>query len=299
MRKFLVGLVVCITGLTSGLSWAGDEKGMARRVEMLEKQVAALHAEVKRLNGNTVLKLNHAVDLQNVDGQPTAIFSGINLQVVNGTGDQFTLNGRGNLTVGYTSPRTFGDPICSDGAFLTQSDCESNRKIWGMHHTSGSHNLLLGTGNSYSNQGAIIGGSHNAVNAPSSSILGGWGNVAGAIVTSILGGGHNTAIKEGATMSGGLNNRGEGFYSSLGGGVFNTTNGDHSVVSAGAHNQTTGAFSTVSGGTGNLASGDYAVVSGGGSNTASGVGSSVTGFANITAIRDWATCPDLNYCFQP
>ena len=46
------------------------------------------------------------------------------------------------------------------------------------------------------------------------------------------------------------------------------------------------------------ASGDYAVVSGGGSNTASGVGSSVTGFAHITAIHDWATCPDLN-CFQP
>jgi hypothetical protein len=158
--------------------------------------------------------------------------------LVNGTGDQSNLNGRGNLIVGYNTPRMLGDPLCSDSAYVTQDTCESNGKEWRMHHTSGSHNHIVGIGNSYSSQGSLIAGAHNAVNAPSSSVLGGWGNIAGAIVTSILGGGHNNATREGATMAGGMNNRGEGFYSGLLGGVFNVTGGDFSVVSAGAHNHT-------------------------------------------------------------
>ncbi len=37
-----------------------------------------------------------------VDGQPTVRFSGVNVQVVDGTGDtDGTVNGTGNLVVGY------------------------------------------------------------------------------------------------------------------------------------------------------------------------------------------------------
>ena len=100
MRTALAGLVVCVAGLSSSTGWAAEEKGMVRRVEALESQVQTLLAEVKRLKGNTVLKLDGVADLRDGDGQPTAVFSGINVLVVNGTGEQSTLNGRGNLTVG-------------------------------------------------------------------------------------------------------------------------------------------------------------------------------------------------------
>jgi hypothetical protein len=62
-----------------------------------------------------------------IDKQPTIQFSGVNLQVINGSGSESTLTGTGNLILGY------------DEAPGTQT---------------GSHNLLLGgTGDSYTSYG--------------------------------------------------------------------------------------------------------------------------------------------------
>ena len=68
---------------------------------------------------------------EGVDKKPTIQFSGVNLQVINGSKSESVSNGTGNLIIGY------------DEAPGTQT---------------GSHNLLLGTGNSYTSYGGIIAG---------------------------------------------------------------------------------------------------------------------------------------------
>jgi hypothetical protein len=98
-----------------------------------------------------------------VGGKPTVQFSGINLQVINGSGTESTLNGMGNLILGY-------DP--SPG---TQT---------------GSHNVLLGgLTNSYTSYGGIVGGGHdNRITAPYASILSGGQNTASGFASAITGG---------------------------------------------------------------------------------------------------------------
>ena len=86
-----------------------------------------------------------------VDAKPTIQFSGINLQVINGTGSESTINGTGNLILGY------------DETPGTQT---------------GSHNFLLGPGNSYTSYGGIVWGFSNKISGPYASILGGGLNTA-------------------------------------------------------------------------------------------------------------------------
>jgi hypothetical protein len=109
--------------------------------------------------------------------QPTVQFSGINLQLIDGSGAETTLNGTGNLIIGY------------DEKPGTQT---------------GSHNLLLGgTGNSDSSYGGIVGGLSNKISGAYASILGGTGNQAYAENSSVSGGKENKATGEGSSISGG------------------------------------------------------------------------------------------------
>lgn len=83
-----------------------------------------------------------------VDDNGDLIVSGANLRVVNGEDSQESVNGKGNLIVGYQSA------------------------------PAGSHNLLLGQGNRADSFGGIVGGTHNRLMAPYASILTGLGNSA-------------------------------------------------------------------------------------------------------------------------
>lgn len=180
-------------------------------------------------------------DVERVDfqGQPTVRFSGVNVQIVDGQ-DQYTdgpTNGRGNLIVGWN-----GQLIARD--------------------RSGSHNLVVGDGHSYTAFGGIVAGKDNEISSPLASVLGGWQNSASGSLTTVLGGDHNAATHESATVCGGNYNTASGYASSVGGGTGN---------SATAHT------AAVWGGDGNIASGLRAVVVGGWHNVGSGVTSSVTG----------------------
>lgn len=166
-------------------------------------------------------------------------FSGVNVHVVNGTGTtDGTVNGLGNLIVGYNELRGTGDV------------------------RTGSHNIVVGQGNNYSSYGGLVAGKNNAVTAEYSSVSGGFWNTASGAASSVSGGTYNTAI---------------GGFASVSGGNHNTASHNSASVSGGSYNTASAANSSVSGGADNTASGSAASVGGGSQNTASGVGASVSG----------------------
>ncbi len=235
----------------------------------LEKRVAKLEEQLARIMKNSVLALGGNLKLTQVNGHKTALFTGVNVQVVNGLGKTDTVNGLGNLIVGYNTARTAvwmqstkGDPyeICSNGAHDDATNCAADGGVWAVDHKSGSHNIVGGDRNAYSSFGGLVVGTENAIN------------------------------QSFATVTGGSNNLARGTNSSVGGGMQNTASRNDSSVSGGAYNTASGGASSVSGGWGNTASGDESSVSGGSSNTASGRTGSVSGGngRNAPADDNWA-----------
>ena len=119
-------------------------------------------------------------------GYATAQFSGVNLQVVNGTNNQTQPNGEGNVIIGY-------DP--SPGA---QSGLP--------HPQSGSHNLVLGSGQTDIATGGIVAGNKNTISVDGASVLGGQGNVARGTNTTISSGSDNTTVDQNSGILGGCDN---------------------------------------------------------------------------------------------
>lgn len=137
----------------------------------------------------------------------TLRFSGMNLQLVDGLGSTGFTNGLGNLLIGYNENP--GDQ-------------------------TGSHNLLLGTDQSFTSWGGIVAGSHNKISGAFASVTGGVNNEASGPWSTVTGGGYNTA---------------NGFYSSISGGSENTSD-IYGSVSGGEHNSALGEGSSILGGNG-------------------------------------------------
>ena len=192
----------------------------------LRQQIESLRAEVKGLKANTVLDLNGYLTFDVSNGYPTALFRGINVQIVNGTGDTQTVNGMGNLIVGYNRPST-GSFICSIGAADSEAACLASGGIWAQSHKSGSHNIVGGDFNSYSSWGGLVLGLENALSAPYAAILAGARNRAGASFASVSGGSYNTASGIYSSVSAGFANRASGDFAGVGGGTSRTAPGAH------------------------------------------------------------------------
>jgi hypothetical protein len=160
-----------------------------------------------------------------IDGKPTVIISGANLQVVNGEKMTASTNGEGNLIIGY------------DEVPGTQT---------------GSHNLILGSKQTFTKYGGILAGWENTISGAWASVIGGEYNTASGVSSSVTGGKRNTA---------------EGAYASVAGGEKNTARGSGATVSGGSLNEVT-------------ATGSEASVSGGSENTAYGFGDAITGGRN-------------------
>ena len=206
----------------------------------------------------------------------TLTFSGMNLQVVSGTGStDGNVNGLGNIIIGYNEARNDGST-----------------------KTTGSHNLILGTQNNYESYGGIVagnwneisstyafvtGGQYNTASGQFSSVSGGQYNTAGGQFSSVAGGQWNIANAQFSSVPAGVGNMAIGVGSSVSGGIWNIANGANSSVSGGAGATAIGVGSSVSGGTNNTASGAGSSVSGGYVNTASGENSSVSGGAEDLA----------------
>jgi hypothetical protein len=115
-------------------------------------------------------------------GQATVRFSGVNVQVVSGTGTtDGPVNGAGNLIVGYNERRGDGNDV-----------------------RTGSHNLIVGQQHSYSAFGGLVAGILNTISANYASVSGGFRNTASGAAASVSGGVGNTASGDVASVSGGL-----------------------------------------------------------------------------------------------
>ena len=185
-----------------------------------------------------------------VGGKPTVLFSGVNVQIINGSGSEITIDGEGNLVIGYDpNPRT----------------------------QTGSHNLVLGTGDqSYTSYGGIDAGVFNTLSGSDAAVLG-IGNTASGSGSSVGGGYHNKTTGLYAAVGGGNGDVASGHYAFAAGGKNNTASGYQAAALGGNTDVAKGDTSMVTGGFFNTASGRGSWVSGGWSNTASGAGASVSG----------------------
>lgn len=130
-------------------------------------RIASLEAEVKRLSEllKDVSRTNEALVLANM-----------NLQIINGSGNTESANGKGNLIVGYNA---------------------------GGNAKTGSHNIIVGNKNSYSSYGGIIAGSGNTASGKYTSVLGGSSNTASGEQAVVVGGEKNNASGNFAVIVGG------------------------------------------------------------------------------------------------
>jgi hypothetical protein len=187
-----------------------------------------------------------------IDEKPTVQFSGVNLQVINGSKFETTINGTGNLIIGYDeSPGT----------------------------QTGSHNLLLGgTDNSYTSYGGIVGGyNDNKISGPYASILGGGANIASGVSSTITGGYANKTSTSLTTVSGGCSNLAGVGTVTVNGACTDTAYTDFfASVLGGTGNQASAENASVSGGAFNLAGDLYTSISGGCDNLAAATGSRLT-----------------------
>lgn len=285
IRRVVASLVVILSlALTAGTARAATvnqrlaalEKAVAQlseqvatakdRIAALRLQLSEAKDTIARLQQNSVLALDGKLTLAIPDGRPTALFTGLNVQIVNGTGQTYGApNGVGNLLIGYDAVReSYDRPECSIGRYTDEGNCQAAGGTWEVSHKSGSHNLVVGDLHNYSKTGGVVFGYRNTVNQDASSVSGGRGNTASGDVSSVSGGWYNTASGNWSSVSGGQGNTASGDFSSVSGGQANTASGGYgSSVSGGGYNTASGQWSSVSGGEGNTASKTSASVSGG------------------------------------
>ena len=203
----------------------------------LAAEVASLRAEVDALKSTVGAKLDN-VSIETVDGQPTVRFTGVNVQIVDGTGDTAgAVNGLGNLIVGYNEN--------------TSQD------------RSGSHNLVVGDHNAYSSYGGVVFGAHNSISAPSATITAGEFNLASGPISTVSGGFVNLASGRASSVAGGQFNAATGILASVAGGDGNDAPGFSSVVLGGFENSAEAHYSSIAGGVNNKVVDQYDVVVGG------------------------------------
>ncbi len=199
------------------------------------------------------------------------LFTGCNVNVRSGSGaTSGAVNGKGNLIIGYNENT-------------------------GSHSRTGSHNLIVGSEQTFTSYGGLVAGQENSITGPWASVTGGRNNEASGYYASVTGGKNNQAtnfyssVTGGAsnyatdyfaTVSGGEGNLASGHYASISGGLNNQATNYHASVSGGSANHATGREASVSGGRFNYATTDDASVTGGRGNTASGAYSSVSGGLN-------------------
>jgi hypothetical protein len=110
-------------------------KGLQEELAKTQTELAATQNELAQIKRNTVLGLDGLLLLaQDAEGHDTALFSGVNLQLVNGAGATESPNGFGNLVIGYNA---------NNGVYLNRL---------------GSHNVVVGDGQSYPNTQEVVTG---------------------------------------------------------------------------------------------------------------------------------------------
>jgi uncharacterized coiled-coil protein SlyX len=200
--------------------------------------ISALESDLAAVQSSQVMALDPylTVDESGDPRGPLVQLAGANLRIVNGLGSTDTINGLGNLIVGYDEFNTFltiSLTHCSDGDYGDQASCEDAGEVWSHSHKSGSHYLVAGSQNNYSQFGGIVTGYRNFATNGYSTVTGGTGNIARGRSSSVSGGALNTASGTYSSVSGGYDNMASNEYSSVSGGYRNTASGTYSSVSGG------------------------------------------------------------------
>ena len=157
----------------SGLQQQIDELTLI--VKGLQEELTKTRAELANVQSNTVLGLNGKLKLENVNGQDTALFEGVNVQLINGAGMTAAMNGVGNLIIGY------------------------NVDSSGLASRIGSHNIILGDEESYPDTEKLITGYIDSNYDLLLSVAGNMDTVVGSSQQTTVG--TNQAITVGANQS--------------------------------------------------------------------------------------------------
>jgi hypothetical protein len=200
-----------------------DENATLRdRVEILEATLAEVSEQLALISSVYQVK----------DGE--AVIEGTNLHIRSGDGrtecipgDQCT--GKGNLIIGYDEPRhecidsdeddgrlCSGDHQCGDGTCAPVS----------RPHKTGSHNLVVGQGHSYSGFAGVVFGESSTVSGSHNSVLGGGNNNVSGYNNAIVGGAANVANGNVCVVVGGDVNEADGARNVVLGGFENKTRGE-------------------------------------------------------------------------
>jgi hypothetical protein len=163
-----------------------------------------------------------------IAGKPTIQFSKVNVQILNGEGKTATMNGEGNLIVGYDE-----NPGTERGKPGAQT---------------GSHNLIIGVEQEFTSYGGLVVGESNSITGPFASVSGGTFNTASGGESAVSGGADNTASAHAASVSGGWENTASADTASVSGGYKNTASGERASVSGGSENSAKGNYSSILGG---------------------------------------------------
>ena len=207
-------------------------------ITTLQSQLATQAPQIAALQADLATAVAYIDDLQNyvsVDDttdptRPVVMVSGANLQVVNGLGSTPTVNGVGNIIVGYdenmgflctvieTGPEIYDDVQCfNQGGFpLSVSALKT-----------GSHNIVVGDRHTYTSFAGIVGGTANFIRGKGASITGGHYNYADGNWSHVSGGELNNAKASRSTITGGSVNTVEAGArdGSISGGTSNTIQG--------------------------------------------------------------------------
>ncbi len=235
-------------------------RSILQRISALETAQKTTTAIITRLNSNVATlntKTKYLTTGIDRNGYPASYFTACNVYIQDGLGSTSGIptdpilsnlildsinppspprtNGLGNLIIGYN-----------------EADPNNTAQI-----VTGSHNLILGGGNSYDSFGGIIDGIDNQISEPYDTIISGYLNQTDALLSVVLDGNSNFVSGQNSTISGGTNNIADGFDSCVSGGAFNVANGEVGVVSGGFSNAALGTDSTVSGGNSLLLVGQY------------------------------------------
>ncbi len=287
-----LALFVLLTPFAGGPVWAatcgdlnGDGKlGPTDALLLLEKSagmgvelVCAADAETEALEAR-VAALEALLAGFSVE-EGTLVLSGMNFQIVNGSG----------ATDGGTGVRCRRDRECPDGFCTQEHTCAVTNGLGNLiigyneadtdDERNGSHNLVVGPMHSYTGYGAIVAGQDSRVERESATVTGGHENHATGAFASVTGGRANEASGVSASVAGGSENSSEDDNTAILGGSENVTSADNAAICGGSFNRARAERSSVAGGLGNIASGFGSAVAGGSGNLTLGRAATVTGGA--------------------
>ena len=160
------------------LASQAEVAALKTQVSTLQGQVSTLQGQVSTLQSDDSAQKTLLAGVTRTNSGNTLQFSGMNLQLVNGVGGTETTNGLGNLIIGYNE---------------------------GPRIQTGSHNLVLGEGATFTSYGGLIGGDNNTLAAPDSVVFGLTNEAGGQFgPSSVLGGKNNFGHRRGVIDPGRL-----------------------------------------------------------------------------------------------